>query len=405
MTLGPGFAGTAAGTGRRLAAFTVDVLVIVVLGVAVWLPTGSPLLGAVVALQAVLGLWILEARTGATVGKALLRLRTARDDRPYSPGAGRGFVRGFITALGFAVAAIGAWVVVASSAWDASGRRRSWADRAAQTVVVAVPSRVRSTATLPAAMPGTPGSVPASVRAAYPAAAAPRGAELGPVPAGVTIMGQAPVIGAPPVAGRPAQPSAGYAEVQGQPAAQSSVAAPVMGGPQVVNTAHRPAVVERDAGLARTGAPAAVDQRVMTPAAAHGGAEASGASPDPDSAAGLEGALLIIFDTGQRAQLPLPVVANLGRNPAPTEPGDRLVAVHDPDGTVSKTHLRLEHSRGNVWVTDGGSTNGTEVLGDDGQVQPLAPGVRTALDDGDRVRIGNRTFTMSLLLASDGENR
>lgn len=391
MTLGPGFAGTAAGTGRRLAAFTIDVLAIAVVAVAVGLPTGSWLLGAVVALQAVLALWILEARTGATIGKALLRLRTARDDRPYSPGAGRGFVRGFITALGFAVAAFGAWVVVASSAWDASGRRRSWADRAAQTVVVAVPARARKAVVVPVA-PGMAGHGAAPVRGAYPAAAAPRGAELGPVPAGVTIMGQPPVIGAPPIAGQQAQP------VAGQPVGHP--AAPVMGGPQVVNTAHRPAVVERDPGIARTGAPAPVDQRVMSPGTGHGAVEASGAEP-----AGLEGALLIIFDTGQRAQLPLPVVANLGRNPAPTEPGDRLVAVDDPDGTVSKTHLRLEHSRGNAWVTDGGSTNGTEVLGDDGEVRQLAPGVRTALDDGDRVRIGNRTFTMSLLLASDGENR
>ncbi|MRG59929.1 FHA domain-containing protein [Agromyces sp. CFH 90414] len=361
MTLGPGFAGTAAGTGRRLAAFTLDVVVICGVAVAVGLPTGSWLLGAVALLQAVLGQWVLEARTGATVGKALLGLRTARDDGPYSPGAGRGFVRGFITALGFAGAAIGAWLVVASSAWDASGRRRSWADRAAQTVVVAVPSRAQRVAAMPVDA-ATAFRGPAPVARAHAPAAAPTAvAELGPVPAGVAILGQPPLISAPPVAW--------------QPARRSDHAQPV---------AVRP-----------------VDQRAVAPAVAPGAAAASVAEPVD----GLEGALLIIFDTGAREQLPLPVVANLGRNPSPTEPGDRLVTVHDPDGTVSKTHLRLEHSRGNTWVTDGGSTNGTEVLRDDGDVELLAPGVRTALDDGDRVRIGNRTFTMSLLLASDGENR
>lgn len=371
MTIGPEFAGTAAGTGRRLAAFTLDVLVIAAVGLIVGFSTASTALGAVALLQAALALWVLEARTGATVGKAMLRLRTARDDRPFSPGAGRTFARGLITALGFVVAAVGAWVVVASSAWDASGRRRSWADRAAQTVVVAVPTRAAR-----AAMPQ-----PAAVESFSRAAAV----EHAPVPAGGSI------IGAPAVRPAPGQVAVPPGLIQGAPGqiAPASAAA-VTAAPRRATVAVEPAYASAASAHA---APAAA------PAAP---APAAGAPGPVAGAEGTEGSLLLIFDTGQREQLPLPVVVNLGRNPSASEPGDRLVTVRDPDSSVSKTHLRLEYARGRAFVTDGGSTNGTEVLGDDGPVR-LAPGARTPLEDGDRVRLGNRTLTLSLLLASDRE--
>ncbi|WP_312172585.1 FHA domain-containing protein, partial [Microbacterium sp.] len=113
------------------------------------------------------------------------------------------------------------------------------------------------------------------------------------------------------------------------------------------------------------------------------------------------GALLLIFDTGQRVQLPLPLAANLGRGPVASAHDDRLVIVTDPDSSVSKTHLRIEHSRGRTWVTDFGSTNGSDVRSDDGQTTELVAGERMLLDDADRVRIGNRSFTISLLLGTD----
>jgi len=108
--------------------------------------------------------------------------------------------------------------------------------------------------------------------------------------------------------------------------------------------------------------------------------------------------LLLIFDTGQREQVPLPAVINLGRKPAATEPTDHVISVSDPEGTVSKTHVRLEHSRGRTWVTDQGSTNGTELLEDDGEVIKVPAGQRAEVTDGVRVRIGNRTFTISVLV-------
>ena len=32
--------------------------------------------------------------------------------------------------------------------------------------------------------------------------------------------------------------------------------------------------------------------------------------------------------------------------------GDALVVVDDPESSVSKTHLRIEHQRGRTWITD-----------------------------------------------------
>ena len=96
---------------------------------------------------------------------------------------------------------------------------------------------------------------------------------------------------------------------------------------------------------------------------------------------------------------------NLGRNPSATDQGDRLISVRDPESTVSKTHLRLEHSRGRTWVTDNNSTNGTEIRSDDAASAPLLPGNRVLLDEGDRVRIGNRTFTVSILMAHESADR
>ncbi|WP_157518405.1 FHA domain-containing protein, partial [Microbacterium resistens] len=118
-------------------------------------------------------------------------------------------------------------------------------------------------------------------------------------------------------------------------------------------------------------------------------------APSPDPA---RGALLLVFDTGQRVRIDLPAAVTLGRRPAPTEPGDLLVVIDDPDSTVSKSHLRLEHSRGRTWVTDLGSTNGSDILADQGGRTELPAGTRLVLDDGDRVRVGDRVFTINLLM-------
>lgn len=336
--LGPAFVGSPAGTGLRIAAFTLDVAAVILIAAIVLVTTRSMLLAGLTVAELAIFLWVLEARTGLTLGNAVLRLRAARADRPYSPGIGRQFVRGVVTGAGFLVA-VGSWVVVASTAWDRGGRRQSWADRMAGTVVVSVPPRAA-----------------AEVAAVVPV----------------------------PQAAAPLAP------------------------PQVVPLGAHPSAVDEDseptdarAASHRTETPAPVPQGEDRPLFTVAPAPAQQAGGDAAGPASESGALLLIFDTGQRVQLGLPVAVNLGRAPVASVHDDRLVTVTDPDSSVSKTHLRIEHSRGRTWVTDFGSTNGSDVRSDDGQMTELVAGERMLLDDADRVRIGNRSFTISLLLATD----
>lgn len=340
IALDPHFSGSAAGVGAQVAAFTIDVVLVALVVLGTGILTGSAVLAGIALLESVVILWVLQARTGASPGNALLRLRLSREDAPYSAGTGRTLLRGLVTAAGFLVAGVGAWVVAASGGRDV--RARSWADRAARTQVVAVPRRSRS--------------VPVRV-AAY------------------------------------AQPAPGVQLDYGV-----SDAPIVLAAPQVVSmTARHASVDEASASASQTGAQARGAEAVVVAPMP----EPVALAPEVQATVRKEGAtatLLLVFDSGQREELATPVAINLGRSPVASEPGDRLIPVREHESTVSKTHARLEHSRGSTWVTDFGSTNGTDLLTDEGDVIPLTPNVRTPLEEGTRVRIGNRVFTVSVLL-------
>ena len=308
--LPPEFHGSIAGAGARVVAFSVD---IVLVGVAVGTAFALSLSAAVtvaVLLEILLVLWILDARTGATPGMALLRLRTSRADRPASPGAAASLARAITHGAGFLVAGVGAWVVAASSAFDSA--RRGWADRLTHTVVVAVPARQRLPQAQMAALaaPASPHVVPLS----HPAAGA-------------------PTLAPPPIA---------------------PVSA-VLAEPRIVSlTPPRSPIDDDSESSARTGPPeslGAVPQVSEAPIVG----DASGGAIEVD------GSVLLVFDTGQRERFAAPVAINLGRKPTASQVGDKLVTVNDPESTVSKTHARLDHSRGTTWITDAGSTNGTEM--------------------------------------------
>ncbi|WP_150953491.1 RDD family protein [Microbacterium testaceum] len=324
--------GVPATVGVRVGAFSVDAaLVVIASGVASLL--ASPVLGVAVAAEALLGLWILQARRGATPGSLLFGLRTSRVEEPVVPGAGRAFVRGLLVVLGGFVLLAGAWVVVASAAFDASGRRRSWADRAAGTVLLSVPrGKQTPDATEPRALSEPTVQRTAAVR------------EPLRMDSSAAALPLAPAWDAPIVA----------------------IDAPVVAG-------ERPAAI----------APEAVAPSPAAPARTPGVGRAQ---------------LLVVFDTGQREQFDLPAAVNFGRAPVADHPDDILIPVDDPDRLISKTHLRLEHDGETAWVTDTGSTNGSELIDDDGTVHVLRPGSRTLLEDGTRVRLSERVFTLSRLI-------
>lgn len=349
IALGEAFHGVAASTGVQLLSFTIDVVAVAAASTLVWLLTASPIFATIAIFEFAVALWVLEARTGLTIGNALLRLRVSRDDSPYSPGVGRSFVRRFVTQLGFLAGGVGAWIVVASGAWNSRLKARGWADVAARTVMVSVPKRTRRPLTselveLQTARQDSPGLQ-------------------------------------------------SYAEVE---------TPIILAVPQVISTLVRPQEPgENSISQSYTGVPqggfAATPLQAAPVSQQEPASNGAGLSV-PETA---DGTILLVFDTGQREQFAAPVAVNLGRNPVHTEATDQLVIVQDHESTVSKTHLRVEHSRGRTWVTDYGSTNGTELLGDEGEVTTLEPGNRVLLDEGVRVRMGNRAFTISLLLGRD----
>lgn len=340
-----------ASTGARIAAFSIDAAVTLVIAAVVGGLTRSALLGVLVLLEVAVIQLVLEARTGATLGNLLLRQRTARDDAPFSPGVGRNLVRGLITGAASLVALIGGWIVVATSAADPTRMGRSWADRAGRTLVVRVPSEAereawsRNAEVWAQSAPVAEAAVPAAgARPPQPVAAAP----------------VAPAVPSAPIAPfAPAQPA--------PPVAPHGGAAPA--------PAPAPASAPLPAGVVAVDAPIAP------------------APPKPQ----IGEMLVLSFDSGQRIRLRIPAAANLGRRPDPIDADDQLVAVADQDGSVSKTHLRLEYRGDSVWVTDLGSTNGSEIVDDTGVGSALAPGARVRLEEGASVRIGMRSFTVGVV--------
>lgn len=398
--LGPAFAGAPAAVGTRIIAFTIDVALVAVIAVAVGLVTRSMLLGVVTAVEALGILWILQARAGLSVGGWFLGLRVSRVDAPFSPGAVPSLARGLVVLAGGLAAAVGAWIVEASGAWDASGRRRSWADRIAGTVVVAVPRRTEeaaqdrgqvefATPTLVAAPESAPPAVQAGSAAPSSIAAGERPAAPEPVPPVVEPAGPALVEEtAPPV-------------VAAAPALVEQTAPPVAvtpPSPVLEPVPDLPAAAPLDIpGPLRRRTGRVSDQATAEP----GPRRRRSTPPDVPAEVQVGGELLVLtFDTGQRESVPQGSAANLGRNPEASEPTDLLIRVRGGDSTVSRTHARLEHLPTGVWVTDNGSTNGTDLLDESGQATPLAPGTRTLVDDGSRVRVGDRVFSISRMIGA-----
>lgn len=98
------------------------------------------------------------------------------------------------------------------------------------------------------------------------------------------------------------------------------------------------------------------------------------------------------LDDGTEIVLDEPVV--IGRNPALAagESVARLVPVADP--SISKTHLRLDPGPDLLTVVDRHSTNGVEILDENGTVIDCAPGAPTAVPDGGTIRFGDRALVL-----------
>jgi uncharacterized RDD family membrane protein YckC len=86
----------------------------------------------------------------------------------------------------------------------------------------------------------------------------------------------------------------------------------------------------------------------------------------------------------------------VGREPAaPVDfAGATQVAIGD-DMSVSKTHALIEEIHGTVWVTDLGSSNGTEIIDIDGTERSLQAGIPAVAPMGSSIRVGSTSeFTV-----------
>lgn len=355
ISLGPAFDGvTPAGAGRRVGAYALDALAVGIVSGAVLGLTQSPVYAALAAGELAAGLVVWEARSGRTIGNAVLGLRTAKLETPYAPGLGRAVGRALLLGASHLVLGVGQWFLVASGAFDATGRRQGWHDKAARTVVVDVRALRITDVAPPEFVPPVVVSAPDVVAVApetyagpgayaEPEAYAAPGAYAGPaVPVGALV--------GPPQSLPPAPPSPGPAGPVGPAAPVEPVAQPLP----------------------------------VAPAAPVASAPALGAATS----------YVVTLDTG--VAMTVSGTGYVGRRPqAPEgEVVDHVIEIDDPGRSLSRTHARFGLDAGGFWVEDNGSANGTFVLGADGSSLQGVPGERLTVPEGGTVRLGERTFTV-----------
>ncbi len=128
------------------------------------------------------------------------------------------------------------------------------------------------------------------------------------------------------------------------------------------------------------------------------GAPAPGASPTTPvpGAVPATGPIRLVFDTGEDRTVS--GCALVGRDPEPDEhmagPVE-LIAIDDPDRSVSRTHLTVLVEGTRASVADRGSTNGTTVIFNGGAQQRAVPGEPLDIPVGATVHFGERSFTVT----------
>ncbi|NUU18009.1 FHA domain-containing protein [Cellulomonas humilata] len=427
--------GSVAPVGSRVLAYLLDVVVVVAaagLGYAVAAATSAPrtalLLAAAAAGVAVaVGQWVAEARTGATLGSAVVGIRTVSTSTGRPAGLRAILVRQLVVGVGALACVVGQWVVVSSGTWDATPAQRGWHDKAAGTLVLRARAVRRPVA-------GS-GARPAG-RVVPPAASGSRVVQLPPsveAPAAGATVSAGLVRSAPDGGAGAAPPRSAGPVITGMPGVDTRrrrsdppTVVPLIDVPSVPAVVV-PSRVERAPGLLagprpdRTGAPLVrpadpgigelerlADAPVVRPA--DPGLDDPEGEPGPvptDPGLGaLEHTRLrpavpapatstrlhLRFDTGEEVDVTGDGL--VGRSPA-VEPGiQHVVSIDDPDRSISKVHLAFgpEPDGRRLWVVDRGSTNGTVLVGPDGASVALHPGTRAVVEPGWTVRFGRRSL-------------
>ncbi|MBD8058453.1 RDD family protein [Cellulomonas sp. JH27-2] len=370
-------------------------------------PSALAACGLVLVVVVAVGQWVAHGLLGWTVGRLVLGMRTVDVDTLRPIGMLRVLLRGLVVAAGTLVLGIGQLVVLASPAFDRTGRNRGWHDRAARDEVVDL---VGTDADAPVSWSGdAPGDVRLERHGSRGSAAEPSPWAPAPPPVQVPdwvsahdASGAPAVTGSTPLVLAPLAPREHGPDVDtrviptvGTVRARASATTPA-GGPAAVAVALPAAAVAGTATVLEVGA---LDARqVAIPELDPEVEMTRRVAPRQDVAPEPVVAVATPPDTAEVAlsdgrRVVIDGVALVGRNPAAAV-DVQLVRVVDPTRSVSKTHLQVAVTPHGVWVADRGSTNGTVVTLPDGAqvVCPVDQPVR--LRAGASVAFGDSSFVL-----------
>lgn len=447
----------AAGSMRRIFAHLIDLLLVAMCGTVVYLPTSSVVLAALIAAEVAIAIVLWEARSGRTIGKMFLGVRSAQLETSSAPGLRRQVIRAGLLGLSHLVALIGQFALIASSALDRTGKGQGLHDRLAATRVidirpgaVARPVKVRRSAFAPEGSSGAhpqPAAPRGYPQQGYGPAAAPGYPQQSypqPVPPGYRQQsdGQAAAPGYPQPghawSGSPNYPQPGHAP-QSHP--EHGYPQPAPSGQQPQSSGYSPSAEASPAGSLRAdgygtpppgqvppvggAAPAQpteqsyhgahaqpvsgdtfVPEETFFPTAATAspevelqglGRESADVRPGTGETSGSEGtAFVLTVDDGR--SVTVSGSGLIGRNPQarPGEVVDELVAIDDPGRSLSRTHALFGVDGDRFWVEDRGSANGTVVVSADGITTRAFPGKKVPVPADGRVEIGERVVTVQM---------
>ncbi|MDE0547475.1 RDD family protein [Microbacterium sp. C7(2022)] len=399
--------------GRRAAATTIEVLIVLVLllplyvgALPITLSSIDPVSGAVdlsgsdLVWVLVLGgaSWLLvtvfiivqmalHGRKGVTAGKAMFGIRSVNVRTLERPGFWRGaVVRYLVMSVSFWIPLFGPLLVIALSPFfDTERRGRSWVDHAGATWLVDVRDGLNPyDAKRMRIARKTAATDLRDERPSLPSLATPgvAGMPAGYVPSARNSGG---VIGA--TVAVPQIPDAA-------PAPAREVSVPLHGGAAVHGGAATPPPAAPTAGPTSAAAPSAPTRPAFS--APEGAAVASGLISSVPGAQRREIEMWIQLDSGEVVTVEGSGLL-IGRAPAAAagETGMGLLPVQDDAKSVSKTHLALVRTGSALAAVDRGSTNGSAIVRA-GDERVLLPGESVELVDRDTVRFGDRTATVRI---------
>lgn len=107
---------------------------------------------------------------------------------------------------------------------------------------------------------------------------------------------------------------------------------------------------------------------------------------------------MLCFDDGRRVDFSEADRLVVGRSPVARADDGRasLIAVVDPEMSVSKTHLALAVTADGVWAIDRGSTNGTWLVHPDGSTAVVPTEGGLLMHAGSELRFGARALKLSV---------